>query len=264
MRSRKKQKNIIPIVLVILIFVSAGGLVKNFYDKYQAEKRYERIAQEVTGQTELSEEQSLKEPESVEETETEENNYQSQVDFEALWNINSQVVGWIKIPGTEVDYPILHDPEDNEKYLHTDLEGNDSQVGAIYLDCDDKGDFSSKHNVIYGHHMKNGSMFKDIVKYKDSSYWKEHSEIDLYLPDREIKLKPFACLYTTPDGKRRKTRFSEENAFQSYITEMTRDAVVYEEPDQKVGKLYSLITCSYEFQDARTILYCYEVEDNME
>lgn len=186
--------------------------------------------------------------------------YISPIDFDALQERNPDVVGWITVPGTNIDYPILH-TDDNETYLHQDIDGNESVSGAIYLDFQDEGDFSCLHNVIYGHHMRDGSMFKDIVYYKEQEYFDEHSDIYIYTPDREIHLKALGALYTTPDGIRRKTQFDTAEEFDAYVEEMTKDVITSAEPVNPVTRLYSLITCSYEFADARTILYAYEVNE---
>ena len=70
--------------------------------------------------------------------------------------------------------------------------------------------------------MKNGSMFKDIVKYKDEEYFKEHQDITVYTPEREYHLRPMSVLYTEPTGMRRKTKFATEESFQAYVEEMTK------------------------------------------
>lgn len=137
---------------------------------------------------------------------------QTVIDFDALKKINPDVVSWITIPGTNIDYPLLQG-KDNNQYLHKDMEGRDSAAGAIFLDHGDKADLSSRHNIIYGHHMKNGTMFKDIVKYKDQQYFDEHQDIILYTPDREIHLKALAAVVANPDAIRRKVDFqSWENS----------------------------------------------------
>ena len=79
---------------------------------------------------------------------------QTVIDFDALKKINPDVVSWITIPDTNIDYPLLQG-KDNNQYLHKDMEGRDSAAGAIFLDHGDKADLSSRHNIIYGHHMKN-------------------------------------------------------------------------------------------------------------
>lgn len=245
----KDRRKIILAIAVLLIVISASMMLLDYLKQSRSEKIYEELASQVAETTAETEPES-QEPE-----------YVSPVDFEELWAINEDVVGWLTIPGTVIDYPILHDPESNDTYLYTDIEGNDSAAGSIYLDCDNEADFSDLHNVIYGHHMKNGTMFKDIMKFRDQEFLEEHQEAVIYLPDREILVKPFACLYTTPDGIRRMTKFVDEEELQAYTEEMTRGSEAYVEPDREVGRLFSFITCSYEFDDARTILYAYEVTD---
>ena len=184
---------------------------------------------------------------------------QTVIDFDALKKINPDVVSWITIPGTNIDYPLLQG-KDNNQYLHKDMEGRDSAAGAIFLDHGDKADLSSRHNIIYGHHMKNGTMFKDIVKYKDQQYFDEHQDIILYTPDREIHLKALAAVVTSPDAIRRKIDFQSQEEFTSYIEEMTKGSKAFAAAPKgtAIRHLYSFVTCSYEFQNARTILYAYE------
>lgn len=196
--------------------------------------------------------------------------YVSPIDFEYLKSINPDVVGYVRIPGVndylEAGYPILWREGDNEYYLHRDIDGNKSAYGAIYLDSDCKPDFSSKHNITYGHHMKNGSMYRDIVKFKDEDFFNEHRDVYIYTPEKEYHLKTFACLYTDPDGIRRKTNFSSYSDLENYCNEMTKGCSFREMPEDGIKQLWSFVTCSYERnsngqKDSRTILYCYEVED---
>ena len=106
--------------------------------------------------------------------------------------------------------------------------------------------------------MKNGSMFKDISRYKDQGYFDQHSEIILYTPEREIHLKALAAVCTSPDAIRRKTEFASGEEFASYIQQMTAGASASAPIEGTIVRLYSFVTCSYEFNNARTILYAYE------
>ena len=184
---------------------------------------------------------------------------QTVIDFDVLKKTNPDVVSWITIPGTNIDYPVLQG-KDNNQYLHKDMEGKDSAAGAIFLDHGDEADLSSRHNIIYGHHMKNGTMFKDIVRYKDQQYFDEHQNITIYTPDREIHLKALAAVVASPDAIRRKIDFQSQKEFTSYIEEMSKGAKAFAAVPKGVTirRLYSFVTCSYEFQNARTILYAYE------
>ena len=255
----KKKKPIFPLSAMMLCILTSG--IWGLTGCGSREKTEESTSVQETSPAEPeTEESQIEQQETVSETESEaeEEPYVSPIDFEALWAINPDVIGWIKVEGTNIDYPILFGP-DNEKYLHTDLEGNTTTAGSIFLDCDDQPDFSSFHNVLYGHHMKNGSMFKDVVYYKEQDFFDTHKEILLYTPEREIRLKPLAALYTSADPIRRKTFFRSWRSFKSYVKAMTEDALASAAPECPIGRLYSLVTCSYEFDNARTILYAYEV-----
>ncbi len=105
--------------------------------------------------------------------------------------------------------------------------------------------------------MKNGSMFKDISRYKDQGYFDQHSEIILYTPEREIHLKALAAVCIagcdpTENG------FASGEEFASYIQQMTAGASASAPIEGTIVRLYSFVTCSYEFNNARTILYAYE------
>ena len=156
-------------------------LLWDYLRQHESEKIYEELASQVEETTETAEE-----------AETEEE-YVSPINFEELWAINEDVVGWLTIPGTVIDYPILHDPESNETYLYEDIEGNRTSSGSIYLDCDNAADFSDLHNVIYGHHMRNGTMFKDIMKFREQDFFGRASG-SVYLPSGPGDQAPSLCV----------------------------------------------------------------------
>ena len=98
---------------------------------------------------------------------------------------------------------------------------------------------------IYGHHMKDGTMFKDIMKFREQEFLEEHQTAYIYLPDQEIELRPYACLYTDSSGIRRKTRFSSDEEFKQYTAQMTMNSDAYVPPEQEIGRLFSFVTVSY-------------------
>ena len=93
------------------------------------------------------------------------------MDFTALQEVNSDVLGWILIPGTRVSYPLVQG-EDNSYYLNHTWKKWRSAVGSIFLEHRSSSDFSDFNTIIYGHRMNNGSMFASLSKYKNASYWK--------------------------------------------------------------------------------------------
>ncbi len=110
--------------------------------------------------------------------------------------------------------------------------------------------------------MKNGSMFKDIVRYKDPSYFKEHQYFSIYTPEREIRLKAVSCYYGEAKPIVRKTRFKSQEAFDEFVKEMIAPCSYAEPVEYPVKALYTLVTCSYEINDARTFLFAVEVDEN--
>ena len=173
---------------------------------------------------------------------------------------NSDLVGWITVPGTRIDYPVMQTKENPNFYLKHAFDQSYSSYGVPYMqeNCDVG---ISDNLVLYGHHMKNGSMFKDISRYKDQGYFDQHSEIILYTPEREIHLKALAAVCTSPDAIRRKTEFASGEEFASYIQQMTAGASASAPIEGTIVRLYSFVTCSYEFNNARTILYAYEAAE---
>ena len=156
---------------------------------------------------------------------------------------NSDLVGWITVPGTRIDYPVMQTKDNPNFYLKHAFDKSYSSYGVPYMqeNCDVG---ISDNLVLYGHHMKNGSMFKDISRYKDQGYFDQHSEIILYTPEREIHLKALAAVCTSPDVIRRKSEFASGDEFASYILQMTAVASASAPIEGTIVRLYSFVTCS--------------------
>lgn len=201
-------------------------------------------------------------PDRIEVQETEEltkdsGNYHSPVPFERFWKVNPDIIGWISIDGTNINYPVVQ-AEDNTKYLTASYDGTENPAGAVFLDYDCEQDFLGKHNIIYGHNMKDGSMFHDLVNFKKESYYRNHQIITVYTPGKEIHLRPVAVVCTEADGIRRRTDFFDMTAFDEYVETMLEGGLYKEEQESDITRLWSFVTCSYEFDNARTILYARE------
>ena len=147
---------------------------------------------------------------------------------------------------------------DNRKYLTVGYEEKENPAEAVFLDYECKEDFSGLHNIIYEHNMKDGTMFHDLVNYKEESYFRQHQNIIIYTPEKEIRLRPIAVVCTEGAGLRRMTSFSDMAAFQEYAETMLEGGLYKEDRESGITKLWSFVTCSYEFDNARTILYARE------
>lgn len=255
-RHKRRPSRAIDTILVVGVLLCGILLAGNILKETAQRKREEEIRklavqeeEEPAGSLRDGETQSLPDMETEEPVE-----YHSPVDFESLRVVNPDIVAWIEIPGTDISYPVVQ-ADDNETYLKRDFEGNTSAAGTIFLDCDSSSDLMGLHSILYGHHMKNQTMFAQIVKFKDESFFREHREIILYLPESELHLRTIAAVYGDADGEKRRTEFSSRERFNRYVDEMTKNCSFRELPEGDVEGLYSFVTCSYEFNDARTILY---------
>lgn len=122
------------------------------------------------------------------------------VDFEELTKANPDIYAWINIPGTNVDYPILQSGEDKGRsyYLTHNVNNIKSSYGSIYTQNYNSKDFSDFNTLIYGHNMKNGTMFGSLKKYRNKEFFEENEYINVYMPGRILKYKIFAA-YTFDD-----------------------------------------------------------------
>lgn len=112
--------------------------------------------------------------------------YLSEIDFDELRAINEDIVAWIQIPRIGVDYPVVQG-KDDEPYLHYTFDGIANKAGSIFLDYRNRADFTDSKVILYGHNMKDGSMFSNLKKYQDADFRKEQGKVLLYLPDKVLE-----------------------------------------------------------------------------
>lgn len=113
--------------------------------------------------------------------------------LEELMAINSETRGWLTIDNTHIDYPVVQG-EDDMKYVNTDVFGEFSLSGSIFLSCLNSPDFSDSYSLIYGHHMDNGGMFGDVMEFADGEYFEQHKTGTLYLPHETYTVNLFAVI----------------------------------------------------------------------
>ncbi len=115
------------------------------------------------------------------------------VDFDKLKKANPDIYAWINIPAVNVDNPILQSETDNSYYLDHTVNGQKSVYGSIYTENYNNKDFSDFNTVIYGHNMKNGTMFGSLKKFRDSTFFNENRYMTVYLEGRILKYEIFAA-----------------------------------------------------------------------
>lgn len=181
------------------------------------------------------------------------------VDFSALKQLNSEIVGWIQIPDTAVNYPITKH-SDNDYYLNHALDQSDNPYGCVFMDyrCDTYA--NDRTTIIYGHHLKNGEEFAKIADYSDQAQFDTLGVIYYVSEDGVVHdLVPLCCMVVNGyDVDSLRVDFADDADFQSYVqstidrSSAKSDKVVV----QGLTHLYMLSTCSYAQENDRTILVC--------
>lgn len=113
--------------------------------------------------------------------------------FEELKSLNPEVIGWISVYGTKIDYPVVQ-ADNNQKYVNTDVKGEYSLSGSIFLDYHNKKDFTDFNSILYGHHMEQSAMFGDIGKFKENAYFSSRKYGNLYVNGIHYGVEFFAFL----------------------------------------------------------------------
>lgn len=112
-----------------------------------------------------------------------------------LMALNEDVLGWLTIDGTHIDYPVVQG-EDDMEYINKDVLGEFALSGAIFLSCLNTSDFTDHYNLVYGHHMDNGGMFGDVLEFPDRQFFEAHQTGTLILPHQSFDIQLFACMET--------------------------------------------------------------------
>ena len=172
----KDKNNLAGIVVILMeivccvVFIYAGFQLYSIFKDYKAASdEYNSLAEEV-----LSEGISVYVSAHMDDNEgAEEKKFTYEVDLKGLKEKNPDTVGWIILPDTKISYPIVKS-KDNTDYLKTTFEGKRASSGAIFMDMYCEADFSSQNTIIYGHNMKNGSMFRALNNMTDKDYFNKH------------------------------------------------------------------------------------------
>ena len=238
-RKRSKVRRIaLDIIMVCLaaIVVVSGIRVYNIVHNYKVNRDvYSRIAELAAPQ-----------------------GFTGDIDFDALREINPDIVGWIYYESTDINYPIVKG-SDNDYYLHITFENTWSVGGTLFVDAITEAPFEQFNTIVYGHHMQDGSMFGDIKKLKDTDYCKAHPQLELITPEGKYHLRICAFLNQPSDSAVYTTNFHDETgAMQQQYIDMLRSLSSYvtTEPMTPDDRLVILSTCAYEYQDARYMLVC--------
>ena len=175
--------------------------------------------------------------------------------FEELQKINPDVIGWIRVNDTNINYPLVQTDND-DTYMNTDAEGNYSLSGAIFLHCANKPDFSDFDNIIYGHHMEKHMMFGDIGEFTKEQYFNEHPYGNLFFDGKDHGIEFYALMQVDAYNE---TIFNvcpdTSEAKQAYLLEIIDNALYKRELNiTEDDHLVLLTTCTSDMTNGRNVL----------
>ena len=255
--SEKKKRRrfgwLIPAILLVVFVFSFANFMREFLTYQQAKNEYKELGKyiEVIPEGEEAPSDAEEEGSTTEDPEEEEKEqYQYpnlQIDYDGLAATNSEFTGVIYIPVLNLTYPIAQSTG-NDKYLHTTFEGTRNASGCIFLDCAASKDFSDSNSFIFGHNMKNGTMFGSLKQFlQKEELCDEDPYIYIYQKDQVLVYRIFAY-YTIPVRDDVYDDFSGDDGYDAYVADAGKHSVYHSSQDEKIDwssrpNLLTLSTC---------------------
>ena len=248
-RNTPKRKAVGIVVVSFCGLLALGSeflMVRDLNQYSESAGAYEDIASHV----ELPEQTEAPEDDNVETEPAGEDTFVvlPTVDFDALRETGPDIIGWLTLPDTAINYPVTQ-TDDNEYYLHHLYDGTYNKTGCLFADYENKEDFSDRNTIIYGHNMRDGSMFATLNEYDEQSYFDGHPQMYLVTPGGGYIVEIFTAFVAKPsesgsDTSPWRLSFKDDGAYTTWLSEMADRSVI--ETDVTVtssDKVLTLSTC---------------------
>ncbi len=246
-KTKSKKKYIFILILIFIIIVA--------FAYYKFTNQNEKVNSDILNNIE------------VDETKTTDTITEKMLQLQELKKENEDIVAWIQIPDTKIDFPVLQG-KDNEYYMRHTYKKEYSVDGSIFLDKDYDWDKPSDNLLIYGHNNKNGNMFQDLLKYEDENYYKEHTSINFTTVNEDCVYEIIAVFKSRVYYKSEKNVFryyyfinaENEEDYNYYVNESKKASLYDTGKTAKYGEqLLTLSTCEYSQEDGRFVIVARKV-----
>ncbi len=182
---------------------------------------------------------------------------------------NEDMAGWLQIPDTNIDYPVMWTPENEEFYLRKGFDGEYDKAGCLILDTDSNVEPATTNLIIHGHNMKAGTMFGKLEKYEDAEYAASHSIVNLYTPENlrtyEVVAVFYSQVYKKSDTVFKFYKFFEANSQEEFLDfyNNIKELSLYDTgvTAEYGDRFITLSTCSYHVDNGRFVVVAKEVEE---
>lgn len=235
---KKYIRGIINIVLISILIYSGYMIYTKLADYKKADETYTQLQKVYDNQIQRNK------------TDTTDKNSE---DNKPLTQINPDYKFWLKVDNTNINYPVVQ-CDNNSFYLNHDFYKQNSGSGAIFMDYRDNQE--SQNTILYGHNMRNKTMFNNLLKFKDETFFNQNNKIRVIKDNHEYIYEVFSAYTTEGKDDYLITNFSSEKEYLEYINTIKDKSLFKTNIDiSSIDKIITLSTCSYEFDDARTVVH---------
>lgn len=246
----KKSRKVLIGICILVVVLCASYIVYYYVKKADNSKVYDDLQKKVVKEVEPSE---------TDTGDKAEDKPVIPIDFATLQQQNPDIYAWIQIDGTNINYPVVQSASDNEYYLNHTVEGAEGYPGSIYTENLNSKDFTDFNTLIYGHDMKDGSMFQNLHNYTDRTYMEQHPDVVIYTPDKKLTYRIFAAVVYDDRHIMRSYDFSLPEQRQAFLDSVTgsRDMGNVVRDDVTVTKdsqIITMSTCMTGQEDKRLIV----------
>lgn len=289
MSNNKKIWKVILIFVLLLFLLASGFSAYYIYSVFQAEKEYRELQEKLEAENAPTLEEVMQQdftardgdspviPSELYVEEPEEKteidlgiDVTNPIDFNELAQINTDLYAWIRIPDTNIDYPIAQHPEQDDFYLNHNMYKKAQFSGSIYSESANEKDFSDPVTVLYGHNMKNGSMFQNLHCFENKEFFDEHPYIYIYTPEGTMVYQVVYAGVTDDKHILYTYNYLEEaKDFETYLEEMFKPSgmgtFVRDEVEVDTdSRILVMSTCTNGKADTRYIVQAVRVYDDRE
>lgn len=247
------MRKIINIILVAIIIVCLSIIGYKYYNYNKDDKLNSEIQDLQPVINEASDSDNNSSGENDGQDQSKDGDYVNSANEEELKSINSDYKMWIQIENTNINYPVVQG-SDNDYYLKHNFRKESNISGTVFVESANDID-NDKNIILYGHNMRNGTMFNNITNYKEESFFNEDNKINIIMNNTLYEYEAFSVYVKNVSEVNLAIGFASEDEFINYAYNEAEESLYKKDVDFSAGdNLITLVTCSYEFTDARTIV----------
>ena len=247
------MRKIINIILVAIIIVCLSIIGYKYYNYNKDDKLNSEIQDLQPVINEASDSDNNSSGENDGQDQSKDGDYVNSANEEQLKSINSDYKMWIQIENTNINYPVVQG-SDNDYYLKHNFRKESNISGTVFVESANDID-NDKNIILYGHNMRNGTMFNNITNYKEESFFNEDNKINIIMNNTLYEYEVFSVYVKNVNEVNLAIGFANEDEFINYAYNEADESLYKKDVDFSAeDNLITLVTCSYEFTDARTIV----------